>query len=277
MTLPFCPGYPSPYDALVASAPSDDTYPPAAFRSEWGPIFHRGRLDGTATVLVIGQDPAAHETVARRILIGVAGQRAQGLLARLGITTSYTMINTFLYSVYGQSGGAHHQHDTGIIAYRNRWLDLIATSNPLEAIITLGTLAADAYQTWAATPTGRTSATYHAAVLHPTYPESASAAGTISLAAATKQLLDNWNAALPGLHAAITHTDQPPNLNPYADAFVPADLAAIPAADLPPGLPGWMRSLETWASRQGTTPDAKRATITVVIPPDLHPWTSANQ
>jgi uracil-DNA glycosylase len=276
MTTPFCPGYPSPYDALVANAPADDVYPTAAFRSEWGPIFHRGRLDGSATVLVIGQDPAAHETIARRILIGVAGQRAQGLLARLGITTSYTMLNTFLYSVYGQAGGEHHQHDPGIIAYRNQWLDVVATNNPLQAIITLGKLAADAYTTWTATPTGGMTTTYHAAVLHPTYPESASATGTITLAAATKQLLDNWNAALPGLRAAIKHVDEAPNLSPYGDSFVPTDLATIPASDLPPGLPAWMRSLETWASREGTTPEDKRATMMVTVPPDQRPWTSSN-
>jgi hypothetical protein len=235
MTQPFCSGYPSPYDGLVADAPGADTYPPSAFRTEWGPIFHRGRLDGTATVMVIGQDPAAHESIVRRILVGVAGQRVQGLLARVGITTSYTMVNTFLYSVYGQSGGEHHQHDPGIITYRNQWLDQVATENPLQAIITLGSLAAAAYTSWVAGPIGKACPAYHAAVLHPTYPESAAAAGTISLAAATKQLLDNWNAALPGLRAAMSRTDQPPNLQPYGEAFVPADLAAIPAADLPPG------------------------------------------
>jgi len=273
MTQTFCPGYPSPYDALVSAAPGAATYPPAAFRTEWGPIFHRGRLDGSATVLVIGQDPAAHESIARRILIGVAGQRTQGLLARLGITVRYTMVNTFLYSVYGQSGGEQHQHDVGIIAYRNQWLDAIAAHNPLQAIITLGSLAADAYATWAATPAGKTCGAYHAAVLHPTYPESASAAGTVTLAAATKQLLDNWNAALPGLHGAITHPDQAPNPNPYGATFAPSDLSAIPGGDLPPGLPAWMRSLEAWASRVGTTPDDKRATVQVVIPTDLRPWT----
>jgi hypothetical protein len=276
MTPPFCPGYPSPYQGLVASAPGTDTYPPTAFRTEWGPIFHRGRLDATATVMVIGQDPAAHETIVRRILVGVAGQRVQGLLARIGITTSYTMVNTFLYSVYGQSGGEHHQHDPGIIAYRNQWLDQIATGNSLQAVITLGTLAAGAYTSWIAGPIGKACPAYHASVLHPTYPESAAAAGIISLAAATKQLLDNWNAALPGLRAAISRPDQAPNLQPYGEAFVPADLGPIPAADLPPGLPAWMRSLETWASRTGATPDDKRATITVVVPHDQRPWTASS-
>jgi len=96
MAHEFCPGYPPPYDALVASYPGTDVYPAADFRVEWGPIFHRGRLDGSAVLLVVGQDPAAHESAARRILVGVAGQRAQGLLSKLGITRSYVMVNTFL-------------------------------------------------------------------------------------------------------------------------------------------------------------------------------------
>ena len=78
----YCPGYPPPYDKLVAIYPGDNVYPSADFRTEWGPIFHRGRLDGSARVLVLGQDPAAHESIARRILIGEAGQRTQGLLAK---------------------------------------------------------------------------------------------------------------------------------------------------------------------------------------------------
>jgi uracil-DNA glycosylase len=178
--------------------------------------------------------------------------------------------------VYGQAGGEHHQHDPGIIAYRNKWLDQLATGNSLQAIITFGSLAAGAYSSWIAGPIGKASQAHHAAVLHPTFPESASATGTISLAAATKQLLDNWNAALPGLRAAINRTDQPPNVQPYAEAFVPGDLAPIPAADLPPGLPAWMRSLEAWASRTGATSDAKRATITVVVPLDQRPWTPSS-
>jgi len=68
----------------------------------WGPIFYRGRLDGSARVIVIGQDPAANEDVARRILIGSAGQRVQGFLRKLGLVRSYVMVNTFLYGLKGQ-------------------------------------------------------------------------------------------------------------------------------------------------------------------------------
>ena len=56
-------------------------------------------------LLVIGQDPAQHETIGRRALIGTAGRRVQGFMAKIGITSSYVLLNTFLYSVYGQGGG----------------------------------------------------------------------------------------------------------------------------------------------------------------------------
>ena len=57
MAHTFCTGYVhEPYKSLVGDYPGEDVYPPADFRTEWGPIFHRGRLDGTARVLVLGQD-----------------------------------------------------------------------------------------------------------------------------------------------------------------------------------------------------------------------------
>jgi uracil-DNA glycosylase len=91
-------------------------------------------------MLVIGQDPAQHETIARRILVGEAGHRIQGFLSKLGIDRSYVMINTFLYSVYGQGGGTKHQNDAGIIAYRNRWLDALMAGSNIELAISLGGL-----------------------------------------------------------------------------------------------------------------------------------------
>jgi hypothetical protein len=268
--LPFCPGYPPPYDVLVASYPDATVYPPRAFRIEWGPIFHRGRLDGTARLLVLGQDPAVAETVTRRILVGVAGQRTQGLLARLGLTRSYVMVNTFLYSVYGQGGGNAHIKDESIAAYRKSWLNAIAGHNDLAAIITLGTLATSAYNQWLSS--GATFSGHHAAILHPTYPESASAAGQITLADATKRLLADWNGALPGLVAAIDHPDEPPSGALYGTAFTDADLPPIPPEDLPAGTPAWMRTARDWASRQGADADTKRATVTVTVPSAARQW-----
>src|SRR6185312_11953809 len=114
-----------PFRSLAQDYPGAETYPADAFRVEWGPIFHRGRLDRSARVLAIGQDPAASEDVTRRILVGAAGHRFQGFLAKLGIDVSYAMINTFLYSVYGQQGGERHKDDAAIVAYRTQWLDAL--------------------------------------------------------------------------------------------------------------------------------------------------------
>jgi uracil-DNA glycosylase len=274
---PFCPGYPPPYDALAADYPGPDAYPPDAFRVEWGPIFHRGRLDGTARLLVIGQDPAATEGVTRRILVGVAGQRAQGLLTRLGLTRSYVMVNTFAYSVYGQWGGDHHWNDPAIVTYRHAWLDTLAAHNEFEAVITLGSLADKAYTAWAATQPKQEPVGRHAELLHPTYPEAASASGSTTLAAATKELLDNWNDALPGLHDSLQQVDQAPNPAPYGSTFTAADLTSIPPDDLPAGLPTWMRSIEAWAERTGRNADEKRATITITVPASQRPWTAAHE
>src|SRR5690242_19651814 len=93
-----------PFASLVRDYPNERVYPAADFRVEWGPIFHRGRLDGSPCILLIGQDPSHNENIVRRILVGEAGRRIQGFLAKLGIDRSYVMVNTFLYSVYGTGG-----------------------------------------------------------------------------------------------------------------------------------------------------------------------------
>ncbi len=273
MGVKFDAGYRRPYASLVANYPGEDVYPPDSFRTEWGPIFHRGRLDGSARVLVIGQDPATHETICRRILVGEAGQRMQGMLAKLGITRSYVLVNAFLYSVYGQGGGTRHIDDEGIIDYRNRWLDTLARSNELQAILTLGQLADRAYEAWKATPAGAACGAAYANVIHPTYPESASRSGTITKAEAMQRLCDSWNAALTALQPVVTPDEELASPTaPYGATITKDDLAPIPAEDLPAGLPAWMRSLDAWASRTGADTQLKRATISVVVPRVSRTW-----
>jgi hypothetical protein len=48
-----------PFRTLATTYPDISAYPMSDFRVEWGPIFYRGRLDGTARLLCIGQDPAS--------------------------------------------------------------------------------------------------------------------------------------------------------------------------------------------------------------------------
>jgi len=276
MATPFCPGYPAePFTTLVSDYPGEEIYPSKDFRIEWGPIFHRGRLDGTAKVVVLGQDPATHETITRRILVGEAGQRVQGLLAKVGVTRSYAMVNTFLYSVYGQGGGSRHAKDPAIAGYRNRWLDALLVDTAVTTVITLGELAKTAYGLWAATRPDRAAGLHLSAILHPTYPESSSRSGQQTLAEATAKLLNNWNTALPELAAHLSpdvEQHQAPTL--YGGAWQPGDLQPLPSEDVPPGSPAWWRNLDAWATRTGKDAGTKRATITVTVPRNARPWPS---
>ena len=62
------------------------------------------------------------------------------------------MINTFRSSVYGQGGGERHKNDPKIAKYRNQWLDRLIAGQEVDAVVTLGKLANDAFQAWRATP-----------------------------------------------------------------------------------------------------------------------------
>jgi len=266
MTIDFDPGYTTePYISLCKDYESAG-YPKDAFRLEWGPIFHRGRLDGSAKVLVIGQDPATHEDVARRILVGTAGHRVQGFLAKLGITKSYVMLNTFIYSVSSQTGGEDNKKTASIIAYRNRWFQAVLAPGKIQGVVAFGGLAEDAWKRFISSDAGKAYKDLpFQHVLHPTWPESSSAASHGDVKAAIKQMLTQWNTAITALRAHVT-TDAPAQTAPYGDAFKPEELPPIPSADLPAGLPTWMSGQDGWAKRVGATPDEKRRTLHVVVP-----------
>lgn len=136
----FDPGYINkPFRTLAENFPDESAYPQEDFRTEWGPIFHRGRLDGSARLLIIGQDPGQHENVLRRILVGEAGRRVQGLMGKLGIMQSYVMLNALLYSVYG-SNGMKYVAKPKVADYRNKWIEAIMASGSVEAVITFGSV-----------------------------------------------------------------------------------------------------------------------------------------
>jgi hypothetical protein len=260
-----------PFRSLAEDYPGVETYPAADFRVEWGPVFHRGRLDGSARVVVVGQDPAQHEVVTRRILVGAAGQRTQGFLAKLGIERSYVMVNAFLYSVYGQGGGERHDDDEAIAGYRNRWLDALLVDTEVEAVVALGRLADKAFRTWRETQAGQQTQVAYQRITHPTAPESSSGGDPDRYDQAVAAMLENWNQGLERLLPAIRHPDVDRELVPYGERLESADYAPIPERDLPAGLPAWMRS-RAWADRKGTSATLKRATIVVTVPRDARPW-----
>jgi hypothetical protein len=181
------------------------------------------------------------------------------------------MVNTFLYSVYAQGGGARHADDERIADYRNRWLDAVLVDTEVTAVITLGTLAGHAYLGWAATQPATSQRLHHAPLRHPTYPESVARSGTKTTAEATADLLADWNEHLPALYAQV-RPDEPTPQRPYGPGWQEGDLAEIPEGDLPAGSPAWMRSLASWAVRSGDTADRKRATILVTVPRAARTW-----
>jgi len=269
MARAFDPGYGNePFRTLVAEAPAADVYPPKEFRLEWGPVFHRGRLDGSARVLVLGQDPAQHETILRRILVGEAGHRIQGFLAKLGIDQSYVMVNTYLYSVYGQTSGNKHADDQQIAAYRNRWLKALLANTEVEAVVTLGSLAHNAWKMFLAAPESNGVQVKFAPIIHPTEPEAAGG-DAATHAAAIKHMLENWNHGLQQLHP-LQQPDQQVPLTPYGDAFRPGEKVEIPEIDTPPWAPEWMRLNDGWAERPGSG-KTKRASILVRVPNEFLP------
>jgi len=266
MAHSFDPGYSQePFKNLCENYPDEAVYPASSFRVEWGPIFHRGRLDGSARILVIGQDPAQHETIVRRILVGEAGRRVQGFLAKLGITRSYVFINTYLYSVYG-SVKAKMRKNPALIEYRNRWLEALLVGRQVEAVLALGQAADEAWQFWRATPAGRSVQVAYAAVTHPTQPESSSKGDKTKLVAATTRMLQNWNGALQVLAPNVQHPDEPTPWVRYGESWAEGDRVGIPERDLPAGLPAWMHEQDGWANRAGRDDLTKRRNITITIP-----------
>jgi uracil-DNA glycosylase len=271
MTHEFDPGYVAePFRTLCKQYPGAEAYPSSQFRLEWGPIFHRGRLDGSARVLVIGQDPAQHETIVRRVLVGEAGRRVQGLLAKLGIRTRYAIVNTYLYSVYGTVKAATRR-GAELVAYRNQWFDALLGSGKVEGVLALGTAADEAWQLYKTTPSGMALQVAYAPIKHPTQPESSSKGDRTKLAAATMQLLDNWNRGLAVLKPAVKHPDVTTPLVPYSSIWRDGDRQPIPERDMPAGLPAWMHENDGWATRTGITVAAKRRKITVTVPKGVVP------
>ena len=274
MAHPFDPGpVAEPFASLAREYPGADAYPPELFRVEWGPIFHRGRLDGSARVLVVGQDPGQHESIARRCMVGEAGQRVQGFLRRLGITRSYVVVNAFLYSVFGQPSRQESERvEPAIAPYRNRWLDALLLDSRVEAVLAFGAAAHAAFEAWRGPESNPRVAVTYAPLLHPTFPRDADD---------MKRMLAQWSAAIPTLRAALSDTDVEPDTRPYGDDLEDADKAQIPEGDLPAGSPPWMRSPEPWAWREDLLPpdapkgdknEARRATVVVSVPPAERPW-----
>lgn len=206
------------------------TLPPVAaehrdlFWHDWGPVFYRGRLNGRAKVLCIASDPGPTERLVGRTLVGDAGQRVQGFLTKLGLTTNYALVNAFPLAVHPSkvSKALPLLSEPAQRTWRNRFYDL-ATGPDVEAIIAFGGNARRALELWAAAPD-----VPRFAVPHPS-------------ARFATDLADRWGAAVTQLRAVVTpDPDGDPTLPNYGARVTEADFVRIPPADLPWGVPVWI-------------------------------------
>jgi hypothetical protein len=98
-----------------------------AFRWHHGPMFFRGRLDGSAKVVVVGQEGAQDESLSHRSFTGGTGARMQHLLRHLGLDRSYLFLNSFVYPIFGQYTDdlrpLAQDRRSPIVGHRHRILD----------------------------------------------------------------------------------------------------------------------------------------------------------
>ncbi len=120
---------------------------PGLFWYDWGPIFYRGRMDGSAKVLCIASDPGPTERVAGRTLVGDAGQRVQGFLTKLGLTRSYACVNAYAYALLPSraQGAIPILAEPAQRTWRNELFDLV-TGPSLQAIVAFGQQARIAHR-----------------------------------------------------------------------------------------------------------------------------------
>jgi hypothetical protein len=206
----------------------------AHFWFDWGPVFYRGRLDGSARVLCVASDPGPTERIAGRSLVGNAGQRVQGLLAKLGLTRSYVCLNAWAYALHPSSAQAERGKldEPAQLQWRNDLYDA-ATGPKLEAIIAFGDMAQGAVALWSGRPNVKLCEVPH--------PSSRDA----------KKLLDEWRTAVTELRGIITPDSDGDNSGPnYGTKFSEADYAAIPRGDLPFGAPAFLGD-DAWVRAGG--------------------------
>lgn len=222
------------WSRLFQSAPVHHyvNYPGAPFHTRFGPVFYRGRLDGKARLLVIGQDPSTDEILAQRVFVGRAGQIAQNFLSKLGLTSSYVMFNTYLFGVQSSSLTLEMATDANIMAFRNRLFDRVAQSNPLTAILALGSHADASAWNW---PQRGSLPVIH--IKHPTAPDG---------------VATNWNAHLTDAQTVIApDPGGQVDMTPYSTSGE-MPTTDIPRRDLPFGLPAWLGTGGATRSQRGS-------------------------
>lgn len=220
----FDKGPPAPVARHLARLPDIPPDLRPLFWYDWGPVFYRGRLNRRGRLLGIASDPGPTERIVGRTLVGDAGQRVQGFLERLGLTSSYTLVNAFPVAVHPSqvSRALPFLADPDQLAWRNRFYDMVVGPD-LQAIVAFGGNARRALELWDPRP--------DVPVFEISHPSNHN----------EDALLDQWRAAVPALREVVTpDPDGTVTGADYGTDFTEGDYRPIPAADLPFGLPDWV-------------------------------------
>lgn len=182
------------------------------------PIFFRGRLDGSARVLGVGQDLGVCEHVVGRTFVGTAGERVQYLLEKLGLSESYVLVNAHQYEIRASCANRALKRvsDSALCQWRNRLFDLITDERHLQAVIAFGKHAERAVSLWAARPPS-------ARVVNLKHPTSRNLVA----------LAENWRTEYPKLRAAVSPDPGCKSSRPrFRQTFAEGHPAPIPDGDL---------------------------------------------
>ena len=199
---------------------------PSDFRLDFGPVWYRGRLDGTARVLIIGQDPAANE------LCGPSNFRGRLRPAHPGISgqtrdrprlhhDQYLSLPGFRPVLPTQRPVPRPPHPGGSAM---DLLDRIVKRNPIEAVIAVGTAGKDAVENW---PNPEAVPWQH--IQHPSARDHAA-------------LFASWNTGVSALRALVEpEQGVVPDMTNYGADWTDADHRPVPRRDLPFGMPRMAR------------------------------------
>jgi uracil-DNA glycosylase len=206
-------------DKVPSYAPHRDL-----FWYDWGPVFYRGRLDGSARLLCIASDPGPTERIAGRTLVGDAGQRVQGFLRKLGLTRSYACVNAYAYALLPSRSMSAIPilSEPEQLSWRNELFAMIIGPE-LQAIVTFGLQARIAVELMTPPP----------AVMIKKVPHPSSRDAT--------KLVTEWRAAVADLRLVVTPDPDGSSSEPnYGERFSESDYAPVPRRDLPFGVPSWL-------------------------------------
>ena len=217
-----------------------------AFRWHHGPMFYRGRLDGSAKVMMVGQEGAQDESLAHRSFTGGTGARMQHLLRFLGLDRSHLFVNSFVYPIFGQYTldlrKLAQDPRSPIVSHRNRIYDKAVVEGDVRLVIAVGRAAKESVATWIVSHGGTAQPESLHTATSGTLPNRLRVVGVLhpgGVTGSTKPIRDDFVRAIgrvrSWLQADPSWLPTDPGMSRNLTASFPYSSAPIPFRDFPFG------------------------------------------